>query len=148
MRVLALDPGTRNLGWAVMEVESRELVACGVHDMGPEPTLDAVAFECSLFIARARALWCPGAVYVERQMRDKMIAVAQSLATAALCQGVPATIIHPAVWMKRVGVRPMGRHALNKQRNLALVEQELGYAVDGNHNIADAVLIALSVPRE
>lgn len=148
MRVLAFDPGTRNLGWAVLEVETQCVVACGLHDMGVEPTLDAVAFECSLFVAHLRALWYPDAVYVERQMRDKMIAVAQSLMTAALCQGVPATIIHPATWMRRMGVRPMGSHSANKRRNLHLVQEDLGYNVDGDHNIADAVLIALSYGRQ
>jgi Holliday junction resolvasome RuvABC endonuclease subunit len=148
MRVLAFDPGTTNLGWALVDEDAR-LVACGTLTLGsggrslrPEVVAEHAARAVERIVATHSP---PDVVVVERQMRDQMIMVAQSLVTAALCFGIPATVVHPSTWYACLGVRGLGSHAANKRRNVALCCDTLRYSVpDRDHNACDAVLIALA----
>lgn len=148
MSVLAFDPGTTHLGWALVDEDAR-LVACGTLTLGGggrsmRPEL--IAEHAARAVERICATHSPPAVVVvERQMRDQMIMVAQSLVTAALCFGIPATVVHPCTWYARLGVRGLGSHAANKRRNVTLCCDTLRYAVPGrDHNACDAVLIAVA----
>lgn len=146
-RVLSFDPGVTHLGWAVVESEGR-LVGCGTEALathGRGVAAEVLAYESARLVETLVCRYAPDVVVVERQMRDTMIMVAQSLCTASLCFGVPAAVAHPSTWYSRLGLRGLGDHAANKRRNVAFCCDTLRYSVPArDHNVCDAVLIGVA----
>ena len=142
-RVLGFDPGTAHLGWAV--VDEWGIIGCSVQALSSSTvTYTDAGYECARLVCDLIRTFQPDVVVVEQQMRDKMVAVAEALHTAALAYQIPSSIVHAQTWMRAVGLRGLGSHAANKKRNKDACKLLYPHQAPSDHNACDAVLIATS----
>ncbi len=145
VRVLAIDPGTENFAFAVFDDDYFVTAGCSrlcVH----ASTYEVIAFRSAQVVRALIDRFSPREVWIESQMRRKMVAVAQSCLTAAMVYGTEAGYLHPVRWKHLVGLQATGNYNQNKRESIDLARQR-GYVSAGshNHNLADACLIALAV---
>ncbi len=144
VRRIGFDPGTQNLAFAVLD-DTTLVYATVMRLCRTRATKSDIAYLCVRLMHVLVEAFRPDEVWVEMQMRERMQAVAQSLVAAALAYGVPGTLIHAARWKACVGIACSGDHRENKRRAVQRA-RVLGYVLS-NHNIADAILIALAPRR-
>lgn len=148
MRIFGIDPGTRVLGYGVIETAAARprLLECGVlraaarHDL-PRRLAD-IARGLRPLLARVR----PDAVAIERAFHGvnsaALIALGEGRGVALLCAAELDLPIHeyaPAEVKKAV----TGRGGARKVQVAEMVRALLGCAIEGGLDVTDALAIAL-----
>ncbi|AKF04735.1 crossover junction endodeoxyribonuclease RuvC [Sandaracinus amylolyticus] len=149
MRVLGIDPGTRKLGWGVVERRSAKLrgVAAGVVSLDPKTPLHdrlARAFEQVELMIEDHA---PDVIAVEDVFFARFASAAIKLGhvrgvvlLAAARNGKPLTEWPPALVKRTVA----GRGAAEKAQVGRVVAATLGLATVPPADAADALAIAIT----
>ena len=146
--VLALDPGTANLGYALMRVPEQYLLAAGaVRLCASDASYTQIAQSACVFLQQLHAASPFDAVVVEVQLREHMIAVMQSVICWCVLRGVPCDVISAATWRHRAGVRATGNYERNKAAAARQVRDFYAYAAGSSHE-AEAILMAVGACSE
>lgn len=147
MRVLGIDPGLRNLGWGVIEVEGARLrhVANGVlHSEGPDLAQRLVSLHAQL--TRVVAEYSPDAAAVEETFVNK-----DAVATLKLGQARAIALLVPAQAGLTVGEYApnavkktvVGVGHAQKQQVEHMVRMQLPGANPASPDAADALAVAI-----
>lgn len=147
MRVLGIDPGLRNLGWGVIEVEGSRLshVANGVcHSVGEDLAVRLLSLHTQL--SAIFTTYAPDTAAIEQTFVNK-----DAVATLKLGQARGVALLVPA----QFGL-PIGEYAPNKVKKTVvgvghaakqqvehMVKMQLPGAVINGPDAADALAIAI-----
>jgi Holliday junction resolvasome RuvABC endonuclease subunit len=141
--LLGLDPGTVNLGYAVMLVPQQYLICSGsVQLCASVARYEDIAAKTCAFMSALRRQIPFDAVVVEEQLRDQMIAVMQSVLTWCAVHEIPCDLVNAARWRKRVGMRATGNYEKNKLAAIPYVQTVFKYSPP-SHHAAEAILMAV-----
>lgn len=142
--ICAIDPGHQNCAYAIVDPNTREVVACGVHRVStPHVTPDhEVAQNCTQLMIELCAQHNIEQLYVEYQgMGRAMTVVETAFLAAGMCCGVDIVrVIYPLHIKKAYAALGCRGNRQNKKDAEALVV-EMGYANYVSH-VADCVLMA------
>jgi len=141
--LLALDPGTVNLGYALMMVPHQYLICSGhVQLCSSTARYQDIAAKTCAFMHALRERIHYDAVVVEEQLRDQMIAVMQSVLTWCAVQQIPCDLVNAARWRKRVGMKATGNYEKNKLAAIPYVQMMFKYN-PASHHAAESILMAV-----
>lgn len=142
--VVAIDPGIYNYGWAVLDLDTEELVAHGVHCMKRRGDGDAaIVANIVSAVCTMVQTYAPVAAVVENQGQSMILKGIQQATVAAFCAyGVVSYVIFPQTvksHFKEIGLGFHG-HAQNK------LDAEAAMLILGYpkcvHHVADCILMA------
>lgn len=146
--ILALDPGTTNLGYALMRVPDQWLLAAGsVTLCASDAAYPQIAQSACVFLESLYGASCFGAVVVETQLRDRMIAVMQSIVCWCVMRSVPCDVVAAQTWRKRVGARATGNYDRNKAASMEFARDVYSHRGRSSHE-CEAVLMAVGACAE
>ena len=147
-RTLAIDPGIRNIGWALFE--DRKLINFGVHDMMYEGIKKAERTQYPELVKKfidseGEMFNSANAVIIERQMHARL----KVIQTAFQCFLWEASVLVSPISMRKHHGVSTGDYRDNKRASIARapkymsVEQKQKYVKSPKRDdIADAVLLA------
>jgi crossover junction endodeoxyribonuclease RuvC len=148
-RVIGIDPGTRTLGWAVIEARgtAMKLVACGAIEGGSQERparLARILNGLAVVIAKHRpAEAALEEVFVGRNSRTALvIGEGRGVALAALGQAGLSVAGYPARAIKRAVT---GNGAASKEQVARMTTMQLGLArAPGTEDVTDACAVAIT----
>jgi crossover junction endodeoxyribonuclease RuvC len=152
VRILGVDPGTRVLGYGVIEIAGRDCryVECGVLTGGKDARMERRLGEIARGLQEVIAEMAPDAIAVEQAFTRvnprSALALAQARGVVLAVAGMSGVAVHsyaPAVVKKTV----TGRGSATKEQMVRMVQALIGLRRPPSADAADALAIALTHAR-
>jgi len=152
VRILGVDPGSRILGYGMVEVCGRECryIECGVLTGGRDPSMESRLAEIARGLHEVIAELAPGAIALEDTFSHlnprSALVLAQSRGVVLAVAGMSGITVHsyaPAVVKKTV----TGRGRATKEQMARMVQALVGLRRPPSADAADALAVALTHAR-
>jgi len=144
MNVLAVDPGIINYGWAVVDFETAELVACGVENVRRQESDVSTVETIIALLKEIVEKHKPSAFLIENQGQSMLLrGIEMASIAAAQLLGLKTKVVHASTIKSHFKSRGLGFRG-NKQNKLDAEElvEGLGYGTLVSH-VADCILMCL-----
>jgi len=152
LRILGVDPGSRVLGYGVVEIRGRDCryVECGVLTAGRDPRMERRLAEIARGLGEVIGELAPRVIAVEDVFTHanprSALALAQARGVVLAVAGMAGITVHsyaPAVVKKTV----TGRGRASKEQIARMVQVLIGLRRPPQADAADALAVALTHAR-